>query len=511
MSNYVTLEQATHLYTCAQVQFVLHTVQDDRFLKLTRLIKSLDRELGERISDEVWRGFRGSLRRYLFSISSAPIPFATLKEESWFGALPSKLSLLRSLYPETGDVLREVGSLLHSLSQSHENPMMDKLLEIGGVIDGNASLLIKEPRLVQAAEEALASAGLKQLKVITPQILTTPEGHVRLIVIGAFRWFPQFVFTAPRAPKIDLVGFKGVVDRPRVEEAFAGSIRSGDAKPAYQGVFGEDSSDFCYADELVPCINWDRAVQGLLTRVQRTSEEEEIEARLVVLAGGRGVFLDAGGQVLAIKLQTNGAGDETHQDWINVEMLEPGMALLLRTAGGGDLIVPTADKVLGYQAVELRVRQSEWKGLLRQNVLKLGMKEVCRTLKHYGSTRADSWNVRGWMSHRSIKPQNYEDFLAITRLISAEETTQVLWENACRITAAHQKAGQHIRARLLKEVRKADLRDLRRLGRLDFQLPEEDGGSITAFVVQSIETKHYNIPASHIGQVFEGDEKLWPE
>jgi len=474
-------------------------------------MKTLDRVLGERIYDEVWRGFRGALRRYLFNISSAPIPFAIVTEESWFAALPNKGALLMSVYPETGDALREVGSLLHSLSQSHANPILDEVLEIGGVRDGNASLVIKELRLVQLTEATLASAGLKRLKVITPQTLTMPEKYDRLIVIGAFRWFPQFVFTAPRAPKIDLVCFKGIIDSPRVDEAFVGSIRSVDLQPAYQTAFDEDGSDICDAEEIVPCINWDRVVQGLLTRVHRTDEEDEVEARLVVLAGSRGVFLDAGGQVLAIKLESSIAANETNQDWINVEMLEPGMALLLRTAGGGDLIAPTANIILGYQAVELRARQNEWKGLLRQNVVEFGMKAVCRKLEHYGSTRAHSWNVRGWMSNRSIKPQNYEDFLAITRLIKAEETAQVVWENACRITAAHQKAGQHIRARLLKVVRRADIRDLRRLGRLDFQLPEEDGGSMTAFVVQSIETKRYNISASHIGQVFEGDEKLWPE
>jgi hypothetical protein len=182
--------------------------------------------------------------------------------------------------------------------------------------------------------------------------------------------------------------------------------------------------------------------------------------------------------------------------------IRPGMFLLLRTSGSGDYIVPIADRILGREAQRLRSMQEEWKSALRTLVQSKGLLAASIELLDLGSARANEINVRNWMSPRNIRPRDYNDFLAILRLTGMENLAHEHWQAAEAIDTAHRKAGFQLRKLLLSQVRGADLRTLQRKGRLDFHMPEVEGGTLTAFRVEHVMPDSILVPISRLGRPF---------
>ena len=212
-------------------------------------------------------------------------------------------------------------------------------------------------------------------------------------------------------------------------------------------------------------------------------DEEYVSARLFELEGRIVVPLDAAESAKATVLIL----DDEEADPIRripVTNIEPGMFLLVRTGGGGDYIVVVANRLLGERSVKVREAQRDWKDHLRKKVRQDGIYQVVHDLKSYGSRRANHVNVHNWMSYRSIKTEDPKDFLAVMRLIGLAGRFNDYWKTLTLIDRAHRKAGQLIRKQLLEEVRNADLRGLEKLGRMDFELPGAEGGSLTAVRVQ---------------------------
>jgi hypothetical protein len=223
-----------------------------------------------------------------------------------------------------------------------------------------------------------------------------------------------------------------------------------------------------------------------------------------------GVFLDAdeGGSWLVIDLAEEAA---TRVKRISVSSIEPGMYVLLREGGGGDYIVPVADKILASGATNARGLQRHWKSKLRDAVQMYGSYTVSMQLKKLGSVRANEGNVRNWMSERNIRTDDERDFAAIMRLVGLDEEKEEYWNNAALIDRAHRQAGGHIRKLLLRQVLTADLRDLERLGRMKFELSASGAGQMIALRVVARSPTPNRIPLGHIGRLFELEEEAWRE
>ena len=72
------------------------------------------------------------------------------------------------------------------------------------------------------------------------------------------------------------------------------------------------------------------------------------------------------------------------------------------------------------------------------------------------------------------------------QLIGLENQAEEIWNQMRLITRAHIQAGRYITNLLLKEARKADLNELMRLGIMEFELPDRDAGSITAYRIKAL-------------------------
>jgi len=235
----------------------------------------------------------------------------------------------------------------------------------------------------------------------------------------------------------------------------------------------------------LPAIDIQRFAQKAIEGPSHPGEEQEdfIDARVCLLEDGWAVFLEAddAASVMVIDLDRS---HKTPVRRIKIGDIQPGIFVLLRTGGGGDYVVPVADRIMGDDAPIAREFQKEWKRFLRSKIKSLGYETVIRQLTLLGSERANRTNIHNWISERSIRTYNVQDFRAIMRLIGLDKDTDYYWDMMNKIAKAHLKAGMDIRTMLLEQVKTCDIDTLKKTGRMEFTLPSDQSVSITAFQVR---------------------------
>ena len=252
----------------------------------------------------------------------------------------------------------------------------------------------------------------------------------------------------------------------------------------------------------------------ILTAKARTStvgaeiQDELVEVYLLLLEGEKAVFIDADESAKSLVIDISEDPPKIIRK--NNSAIEPESYVLLRTSGGGDLIVPVADGILGDHAKSVRAKQLIWKLKLQNKVKEKGLLEISINLLDAGSEIANEVNVRNWMSYRSIKTADKRDFAAIMQITDLENKTEDFWDAMELIDSAHRKAGQHIRKLLLKKVLEADINKLILHGKMDFDVSEEGkGSSLTAIRVVGISDSIVSVDVSQLGHMIEVRDELW--
>jgi hypothetical protein len=395
--------------------------------------------------------------------------------------------------------LENIIQSLQVVTQSSDNPYRTWLSEAMLRNRGKGAILIRDSRLIGLSESHLTrNPATRSLSVITPMQLTKDKYFEVLYVLGATRWFPTFVFDAPRAQKTEIARYSWIKDHREPAKTFLGGT---ERKPQIEDDSHnvEDSYD---AADILPVVDW-RSIGEKISSAELQNTLESVEARLVLLEGDCAVFLESadGASVLTIDLDADESTERIER--IAVKDVRPGTFLLLRSSGGGDYIVMEADRFLKGRASQVRKAQQRWKALLRQEVETDGLLGVSLRLLDLGSTSAEELNVRNYLSPRSIRTRNPEDFRAIMRLIGLGQEWEQYWDMMGEIDHAHRLAGQAIRRQLLRELEKLDLTQLERVGRMDITLPEVDAGGLTAFRVLDISPSTQLVSAHRIGHPFE--------
>jgi len=349
---------------------------------------------------------------------------------------------------------------------------------------------------------------------VPPPQLRGGRCYERLIVVGPTTWFPEFVFSAPRATELHLVRYKWLWDQRRDAPAFAGSAdaeghRNGWRRLPQLDEEPERPSDFPTIDpgEIAPRVDWAKASFGD-PNSGHEADDDDVDATLFVLEDNSGVFLEDDDDALltVIDLEQDQA---LAVQRIRRGEIERGNFILLRTEGGGDYILEVADRLMGPKAIAIRACQNDWKRRMRLAVRDDGPEATCRALVERGALRANEANLRSWTNNRSIRPQSQEDFRAMMRLVGLDGESQEIWDKMGEVRRAHQTAGQRVRRLLIERVRTCDVEELERMGRMDFELPGEDGGTLTAFRIVDIAPESTAVPSSRIGHPFELEGITW--
>ena len=490
-----TLAEANQFYRyTAHVEIRRHIISHATFNNFCVTFHGFVRKLGEAADDPYWQPLLRYLSRYRFVQSATPVPFdnSTAFSPAKVNDFEAQLSLGRTLYPTFAPPAVGLLEKHVSIAEQPRNPLLDAIKEHQ---TDESAIVVKDRGLVGPTQEAILTTLTCHARVLVPAQLSQHECFEHLIVLGPARWFPDCIFTAPRAPRIDIMLYAWIRDTWKPTPLFISSAPQTAQEPAFPVSHGLPTT--IDAESALPAISWSAIVQD--ARQTAEHDHNEREALLFLLEGGGAVFLENEEQasVGIIDLTDNVKPVKRAR----TNELAPGMVVLLRTRGGGDYIVPIADRILGPQAAIARAKQRQWKQLLRDSVLNEGATVSVEKLRMYGSRIANETNLKNWMSDRNIKTAGFEDFNAIMTLIGKAAHAQTYWDTMGMIDQAHRKAGFHIRRLLIRQILAADLTQLQDHGTLKFTIQNEDGGSITAFRIEQVAPGAYQIPHTRLGHI----------
>lgn len=509
MSEY-SVTQVDSVYRCgASCRETVRAVQDADFQAFCVQLKRFIQALADEASSDYWAPFVRGLRRYRFLGAAMPVAFSSpdLGGPELAATLREHVQRVELVYPNYAQQACDLLDSLEAVSRRDDAPLWEACRSIASEPGKHALLLLRPPRNADLGEliDRLFPDGA--LQWITAPALRGLRCYDRIITVGPLAWFPPYVIDAPRAREVHVVRYGWISDPARDASTFIATLKGvpppgSDRRPLPPPNM-ETELD---AAEVVPPIEW--AQLGHSAGAVPVDDDDIVKARLFLLEGGDAVFLedDEDSETTVIDLDQDAALSVRR---LAIHEIERGMFVLLRTEGGGDYIPELADRLLGAKSQEIRDVQRMWKRQLRIAVKENGPEAVCFELRANGSIRANETNLRTWMSNRSLRTQHYEDFLAMMRLLNLSQRAQEIWDKMGVLRIAHQTAGQRVRKLLIARVQEAAAEELQRRGRVDFELPGEDGGTLTAFRVVDIAPEATLVSSFRISHPFELEGTSW--
>jgi hypothetical protein len=479
--------------------------------RCSQLLDYLIRNLGDAAEDDFWPRIIRTLRRLWFDMAVAPLTSDDLKQRvnAVVRLVQPVAPRVPESYPNVGSCFSALVDQITSLSVGKLDHLLDEAARIVHTYPAGTTtaLLVKAGRLLPATVDATQSvAVLRHCRVVSPAALRDDRCFDRMLVFGLPRWYPDFVFSAPRAKQIHVVKYVWMHGVWRNRQYLAAIVKP--ATPSRQRTEMPETAktDAGFdVDSLLPQPNW----SGLASRIQKEVDEaatgDTVPARAYMLEDDWVVFLEADQSASALIIDIREDANN-HVRRVELSELERDMFLLLRSEGGGDYIIPIADEIMGDFARMARERQKRWKSMLRAGVEARGRRAIIADLIGAGSQVANQLNLSNWMWPRSIRTRDEQDFLAIMRVIGLEAEAAEYWRTMQRISEAHAAAGHKIREMLLAQVKSKDLSELQRRGLMTFELQGQDAGSMTAFRIRHIADKTTPVTIWRLGEPIEPEQ-----
>ncbi|MCI0559428.1 MAG: hypothetical protein L0332_13070 [Chloroflexi bacterium] len=506
----LSLADVDKVYSCSRLLSIsTHFVSYPALAQFSSSLHKFLRELGDASEDPYWQAFVRPLKRYRFDISAAPLSNVTIQEYacSLESQLRRQLANCHLVFPSLAHPSFKLLDELHHFCQEGQDQILQTVAFLAEQWEEEGeriALLIKESRLVEDTTSAISTIPqLASWFVTYPLNMREVATYRRLVVIGPPYWYPDYIFSAPRATSVDMVCYDWIRVHWEPQPAFVSPVRSGSR--TYENKITHSPSNGIDEDLVSPTVDLAQVIDSARSELDKSGDDEFVEALLLVLESSQGVFIEAEGEASVLVIDLNEEARNRVRR-VSYQQIEPDMYILLRTSGGGDYIVSTADRILGEPADDLRERQQTWKARLRLAVKKQGMQSVVEHLKQRGSNIASYQNVRNWMSRRSISTKDYPDFKAIMDFVELSDQADEYWQTMKTIKRAHTQAGQRIRRLLLQEVNKSELVELERSGIMEFSLPDRDAGSLTAFRILAIAPRTVEVLPNRIDDPFPLEE-----
>jgi len=492
------ISQANNVHEYSQnSKLEYHNVEYPEVFVLSRNLSRFFFVIGETREDEFWKERKRRLKRLVFLFASAPLSKDYLRNYLNEAIIFFEQDIIycEKLYPSLSGRYKTLLEDIKTIEDTELDVIKKSVDRVVNLSEGSTAILIKATKIIPTIEEYYNNQNVQIVSINSLRSMTTYDN---IVIVGptSDKWFPDFIFSSPRAKNIHIVKFQWLKGSWQPKAVFPNPIVSSNKKELYleANTIPGTHEEYIDPDVLLPTIDFSSIITNTWKEVEEESEAEFVEAIIGHLENDQIVFLDYddSSTVRIIDVED----EETPVKKIRVKELTADMFLLLKTSGGGDYIVPLADRILGNQSVKLRNTQKYWKDRLRKTKFEKGTNCLINELVDKGCSIANPTNLQNWMSYRSIKTSRFSHFKAIIEVIDIKENAQDIWQQMRVINQAHIKAGRHVTKLLLNIAREADLEELMRLGIMEFELPDKDAGTITAFRIRALSDRHETVLVS---------------
>lgn len=513
-----SLDSVTEIFNSTEeAEFAFQPVRDADVAEFSDAYRRFKRRLGDSREHRYWRRVLRALGYYRFEILASPLPFDSpvLEPDQRSKVLQKSLSRLSQLYPQQCDEAKHLVGRFEELIARSDAPLLSSITESLQEREvESAALVVSEPRLVDGVAEHISiSPDTDGVTVLSPRELVDQPPFAEMYLVGRMSWFPPWIARAPRAGRVTLVSYAGVRASVSPGPLLDGEQQGRPIAPVQMGDDGDAARDEAGSGddgdlddlEIRPELDLEAIADRMRHETTSASDgrdsDEFVTAQPIELERDRVVFFESDDSTAWV-IDLDEAEDNRVRS-LAVEAVEPGLYILLRTEGGGDVLIPIADELLGDEAERLRRLQEEWKSALRDYVHDAGLRRTVRDLREAGCSVASRFNVRRWTSpsRHVIKTKSRRDFEALVDIIGLGDADEDYWKAMVAIRDMHLRAGQVIRERLLDAVTHADLNDLSGRGVVRFELAEADAGQLTAFRVRSVPDRTVRLPRGRLREV----------
>jgi len=485
--KYTTLAQARRYYDVAQsASLTWRPVEHEGIERFSTAVYGLSRSARALDDDTGWREFLYPARRARNILTTVPL----CHSHPALGVTPLLDQLERSLPAlrvygghEAGKLGAEAAAAGREIVAAGDAPLLDAVLSVLPRTGTACAVLVPIPEYTDPVERHLHElAERPDVAVLSRYHMANLDTIGRLVVIGPLYWYDrhEYVLTSPRASEIAVLKWSWFREQQPPRAQLEGS--RGGVAVRMRPLPAPSSGHSIGAGEERVRIDW-VSLGRELSRSADTDAWDVVPARAAVLAGRHAVLLPESGDRLVWLLDPQ-APPEHRVARVDVADLEPGHVILLRTSGGGDLIVPIADEILGRSAPELRRLQRLWKSELASWArTHRSIRRATAELRRRGCSTANTQNLRNWLGERSLRTESQSDWRAMMVVIALSSQGEEIWHAMGRLHSAHIEAGRSM-ARRLRDVANTVLLDtLHSVGTQAFTLPS--GGSVTAFRIES--------------------------
>ena len=439
------------------------------------------------------------LVRYLaFEYANCPLPLnhPYYYRDERFEKIRQLIGLLSEIYPVHASTLTNIKDAVDRLSNCSDNPLLENMESTIGFDD--AALILINPDYTFAVSEMCEGYGLK-LKINVPgaETFNTTKG----IFCGCAKYFPPHVFWAPEHSELHLVRYAWFHDYIRSFHEPHGQLRKPTAPSSVVRRRPPSFYEEPEVDAAIPTEDFNIAMFEQYTdQVSAQPNAEIIESKVVILKGGKFVFLPAEDGYTHHCLVN--LDSEPFPRKLKISEFDQHTAVLLKERGEGDYVVEVANQVLLDKAPYFRGQQQRWKKALRERVEAVAdFAAISEELKKTGCSTAHTYNIRNWLSPRSIRPESDADFACLLNFLNLTSETKELIRCMDIIRSAHIKAGHRISDQLDILVRndanlKSILTDGYRIYRLD-----DISGKVGVYIFDRILPKTVIVSFAEIGQL----------
>lgn len=454
---------ASRIYEVADRQHSeIHPVRDDLTTRFFRSARQAKRQwAGVAETDEEVHQLTGRLLWLANTLAGAPISLADeeIAREVDLNRLTVDLQRMQMAFPTEFTNAPEILSILVQLRSAQIPPMARQTSALLKAPE-SVAILTRRPRFNKKVETLLRGLSSEaEFVLLRDTDLRKPAFYDRLILIGPPRWLDERVLLSVRAPERHFV-FLDCFWGPEAQRSVLPkewSIARSKRGPIEE--YAPSSSD---VDPTAADLD-DVMTQAQLNTIRHLHHAQPSDASPIVdalafrLVSGKVLLLAADGKVFALE-----EGDEGYEVvHCDVDELQDGQFIVLRTVRDRELISELADLLLGQPSLVLRKMQTLWKEGLRRTVTLHGLERSVELLRRSGmGTLATQNNLRRWMGPNFIHNQSYGKWEILMRFVGLESKAKQLWDDMDTIYKAHRRAGYVLSDAIARVMSETELNDV---------------------------------------------------